>query len=108
MPWVAPLVGVGANLLLGGGQSGGGASGGGAQYVGTDLGGADTGWQQGYNAQNQIAQGNQASTSPYFGQSLTQGENINYQPYINASNQAGNAYQQAGNLAQQQVGGYGQ
>ena len=109
MPWIAPLVGVGANLLLGGGSSsGGGAAGGGAGYVGADLSGADTGWQQAFNAQSGIASGNQQATSPYFGNSLQQGENINYQPYLQAANQSGQAYGQAGNLAQQQAGQYGQ
>ena len=110
MPWIAPLVGVGASMLLGGGQqSGGGASGSsGAGYVGTDLSGADTGWQQAFNAQSGIASGNQQATSPYFGNSLQQGENINYQPYLQAAGQAGQAYGQAGNLAQQQAGQYSQ
>lgn len=103
---------VGSYLLNGGGgggsRSGGGASGGGQQYVPTGLGMADTGWQQAYGAEQGLATQTQGQTSPYYQQSLQQMEGMNYQPYLQASQQAGQMYGQAGQLAGQQMQGYSQ
>ena len=109
MPWIGPAISVVGGALLGGGSpSGGGASGSGPIYTPTNMAGADQGWQQAFNGSQGIAQNSQAQTSPYFQQSLSQLEGMNYQPYLNAANQAGGMYGQAAGMAQGQSQGYGQ
>jgi hypothetical protein len=61
-----------------------------------------------FNQQSQIANQTNQQTSPYFTQSLQQGENINYQPYLQGAQQAGGMYGQVGQMAGQQMQGYGQ
>ena len=109
MSWIGPAISlVGGQLLGGSSPSGGGASGSGPIYTPTNMAGADQGWQQAFNGSQGIAQGNQGQTSPYFQQSLSQMEGMNYQPYLNAANQAGGMYGQAAGMAQGQAQGYGQ
>ena len=96
-------------MSLFGGSGGGAGSGGNTpMYQPTGLGAADTSWQNMFNAQSGIASNAQSQTSPYFQQSLQQGENINYQPYLQGAQQAGNLYGQVGQAAQGQMAGYGQ
>ena len=114
MAWIGAVVGAVAPSVInafsggGGSHSGGGASGGGQQYVPTGLGAADAGWQQAYGAEQGIANQTQGQTAPYYQQSLNQMEGMNYQPYLNAANQAGQMYGQAGQMAQGQMQGYSQ
>ena len=108
MSWIAPAVGIGLNLLNGGSGKGAGGGGSTPMYQPTDLSGADQSWITNFNAQNGIASGSQAATSPYFSQSLSQGEGINYQPYLQGAQEAGGMYGQVGAAAGQQMQGYGQ
>ena len=95
--------------LFGGGSGGGAGSGGSTpMYQPTGLGAADTSWQNMFNAQSGIAGDTQRATQPYYQQSLQQGENVNYQPYLQGAQQAGNMYGQVGQAAQGQMAGYGQ
>ena len=97
---------VGSSLL--GGSKGGGNGGTLPMYMPTGEASVDQSWQNMYNQQGQIANQTNQQTSPYYGQSLAQGENINYQPYLQGAQQAGNMYGQVGQAAQGQMAGYGQ
>ena len=108
MPWIAPAIGIGANLLNGGSNGGGGNGGNSPMYMPTDEAGVDTSWQNMFNQQGQIANQTNQQTSPYYGQSLAQGEAVNYQPYLQGAQQAGGMYGQVGQTAGQQMQGYGQ
>ena len=117
---IGSVVGIGAGLnsLFGGSNGGGGASGS-PGYSPTGLGGADQNWQSLLGMEQQglnYGGGLQNNIDPAFLQSFQQGMGINYDPYINASNQAGQQYGQlanqagqAGNLSMQQAQqGFGQ
>ena len=94
--------------LLGTNKSGGSGQSGGPQYTPGNPAGVDNSWQQMYNQQNQLANQTNQQTAPYFGQSLAQGESLNYQPYLQSAQQAGGMYGQVGQAAQGQMAGYGQ
>jgi hypothetical protein len=88
-----------------GGDSGGGGS---PTYAPTGLSTVDTSWQDALKAQKGIADQTQTTLSPYYQQSLQQGQTINYSPYLQSQRQAGQQYGAVGNLAQQQMSQYGQ
>ena len=111
MPWGAIAGAVAGPLIsnmFGSGSGGGGAAGSQAMYNPTGEAAVDQSWQNMYNQQGQIANQTNQATQPYYGQSLAQGENINYQPYLQGAQQAGNMYGQVGQAAQGQMAGYGQ
>ncbi len=111
MAWGAiggAAVGVLGTSLLGGSSSGGGNGGNSPMYMPTGEAAVDQSWQNMYNQQGQIANQTNQQTSPYYGQSLAQGEAVNYQPYLQGAQQAGNMYGQVGQAAQGQMAGYGQ
>ena len=111
MPWGAIAGAVAGPLIsnmFGSGSGGGGAAGSQAMYNPTGEAAVDQSWQNMYNQQGQIANQTNQATQPYYGQSLAQGENINYQPYLQGAQQAGDMYGQVGQAAQGQMAGYGQ
>ena len=118
IPAVLQVAGA-ANSLFGGGGGGGGGSSGSPGYSPTGLGGADQMWQQYANQQQQnlgYGGGLSNNINPAFLQSFQQGMGINYDPYLQASQQAGQQYGQlsgmagqAGNLSfDQAMRGFGQ
>jgi hypothetical protein len=86
-------------------QKGGSTGGAGANmYVPTGLSGADTGWQGANQANTNTLNYNGGlsnTTNPLYAQTLQQQQAINYQPYLNASQTAGQQYGQLGQAAQQ-------
>jgi hypothetical protein len=112
-------IGAGLNSLFGGSSGGGGGNSGSPGYSPTGLGGADQSWQ-GYNQQQQnnlnYGGGLSNNINPAFLQSFQQGMGINYDPYLQASQQAGQQYGQLAGLAgqfgdqsrQQAMQGFGQ
>jgi hypothetical protein len=111
MTWGAVAGGVaGAVLpgLLGGGRSGGGGGASQAYYTPSGLSAADTGWQSMFGQQQDIAKQTTAATDPMYQQSLQQQQGINYQPYVQAGQQAGQMYGGLAGTAGQQMGMYGQ
>jgi len=112
MAWIGgAIAGVGSLLggALSGSGSGGGTYGGTSQvYMPQNVSAADTGWYNAFNNQqntvNQVGQ----TVSPLYQQALTQQQAINYDPYLQASQQAGSQYGNLAALAGQQAGTYGQ
>lgn len=111
MPWGAVAGGVASAVVgsaLSGGGGGGGGGGGQSYYVPKYLIDADTDWQNAFkNYQTLLGQG-QSTALPAFQQAYQQQQGLNYQPYLNAANQAGQTYTGLGNTAMQQAGMYGQ
>jgi hypothetical protein len=77
-------------------------------YQPTWQGGADQSWQQNYNNANNLTGSVANTTTPMYNQTLQQQQAINYNPYQQAANQAGQAYQNQANNAGQQANMYGQ
>lgn len=104
---MAAVVGIGAGLnsIFGGGGGGSVSGGDHPVYVPRNLEGIDIAWDQAFENAGNVAQRTSDTTSPYYQQSLTQGSQINYNPYLQASQQAGGMY---GNLAGQAQGQMGQ
>jgi hypothetical protein len=75
-------------------------------YSPRNLEGVDIDWNKAFNQTGNIAQQAYDTTTPYYQQSLTQGQNIDYDPYLQASQQAGNIYGGLGQQAMGQVGQY--
>lgn len=97
---------VGGSLLSGGGSGGSGQ--GGNAYTPTGLNQADQGWQGAYGAQMANASNaGQIGQNAYLN-SYNQQSGINYAPYQQSQNLAGQQYGQAANVAGQQVNQYGQ
>jgi hypothetical protein len=106
-----PVLGSVAGSVVGGLMGGGDNqySGGGVPaYQPSWQAGADTAWQQAYGQNQNIVNQAYAGANPLFQQSLQQQQAINYDPYLQAYNQAGNYYGQGANVAGQQAGAYGQ
>lgn len=109
MPWISGAIGVGANLLgLTGGGGGGGSGTGTPAYTPQGLGAADTGWQNAFGQQQNTVNQVGSTVSPLYQQSLAQQQGINYDPYMQAANQAGQQYGNLAGLAGQQANTYGQ
>jgi hypothetical protein len=101
--------GVTSSLLGGGSKSSGGGGGGGTRgYTPSDMGDADAGWSQKYIAENNMNTDLGQRVQPYYQQSLNAADAINYDPYQQAANRAGNIYGEMSGIAGQQVGQYGQ
>lgn len=106
-----PVLGSVAGSVVGGLMGGGDNqySGGGVPaYQPSWQAGADTAWQQSYGQNQNIVNQAYSGANPLFQQSLQQQQAINYDPYLQAYNQAGNYYGQGANVAGQQAGAYGQ
>ena len=95
--WISAGVGLYGALSGSGGGGGGGSS---SMYVPQGLQSTDTGWQQNQATnQGQLNYGGGFSNQvdPNLQQSYQQLQNINYQPYLQASQQAGQQYGQLAN-----------
>lgn len=110
MPWIGPALGIAGSLFGGGGGGGGGgtSSSGVPYYTPTGLSAADVGWQQAFGQEQALANQAQQSAQPYYQQALQQQGAINYNPYIQAGQQAGQQYGGLAALAGQQGNIYGQ
>lgn len=104
--WAGPAAGLAASAMANRGGSGGG--GGAPYYTPTGLAGADQRWQGSNAANYALAQGAQGMAQPAYNQSFQRAMGIDYQPFLDRANQSGAAYGQAGDLAMQQMGQYGQ
>ena len=96
----------------GGGSGSGGGSGGGSgkgpTYTPTDMSGADQGWMNAYNTTGSLATQANQGAMPGYQQSYQQQQGINYSPYQQSANMAGQQYQGLSNMAQGQMGQYNQ
>lgn len=83
--------------------SGGGANGAlSSQYATPGLATADLGFQSNFNQQQQNNYGAQNTAAPLYAQTLAAQQGINYQPYQQAANAAGQQYGQAATAIGQQ------
>ncbi len=107
--WIAAGAGVlgVANSMgaFGGGPNQGSGS---RAYTPAGLGAADTGWQNAFTGQQNIANQTMNTAMPAYQQSYDAAQGINYQPYQQAANQAGQQYGNLATAAQGQSGMYGQ
>lgn len=112
MPWVDIVSAVAPSIiggLFGSNSSGNQYSGGGQPfYQPTGQGAADTSWQGAFNSANDTAKNVNSQANPLYQNTLNQQQGINYQPYQQAANQAGQAYGQASQAAGQNAQQYGQ
>ena len=81
---------------------------GGSSYTPTDLSGADQGWQQAYGLEQNLVNKAAGNVDPLYLQSLQQQQGINYDPYQQAANRAGQQYDWLSNVSAQQGNQYGQ
>jgi hypothetical protein len=94
------LGGVAASALSGGQQ--------GYAYSPQNVSAADTAWLNAMQQQQSVAQQTGQAVSPLYQQSLQQQQAINYNPYLQGAQQAGQSYAGLAGLAGQQAGQYGQ
>jgi hypothetical protein len=102
MTWGAiggAAVGAGANYLLNSGGRGGGGGQQSSGYVPMGLAGADTGWQANMAAEQNLIGQASGQAQPGFLQTLQQQQGMNYNPYLQASQQAGQEYGALGGMA---------
>lgn len=105
--WVSAgtaLLGAGESLFGGGSSSQGSSTGQtGSMYVPTGLGTADAQWQANSGVNQNQLNGFAGQVDPNIASAYQQLGNINYQPYLQASQQAGQQYGQLSNT----IGQYG-
>jgi hypothetical protein len=77
-------------------------------YNPQNLNSADAAWLQSLQNQQATAQQTGQAVSPLYQQSLQQQQAVNYAPYLQGAQQAGQSYAGLANLAGQQAGQYGQ
>jgi len=68
---------------------------------------ANSGWASGFNGLENVANTGYDASAPLYAQSLAQQQGINYSPYLNAANQAGQQYGNMAGVAQNQANTYG-
>ena len=106
--WIAAGAGVIGAYESTQNSGGGGGSAKGPTYTPTDISGADQGWQNAFNTTGQIAGNAYGTSMPAYQQSFQNQQNINYQPYQQNQNQVGQEYGSLANIANGQMGMYGQ
>lgn len=106
------MIGGAAVSVIGGSLMNSGSSGGGggstpSGYIPTNQGGVDTSWQNLFNQQGSLSNTGVQGAQSGIDQSLQQGQAVNYQPYLQGAQNAGNVYGNMAAMGQDQATQYG-
>jgi len=110
MAWIGGALAAGGSILgglIGGSSSGNSAGPTSYAYTPQGLTAADTAWQQAFGNEQGVANQVGSTVQPLYQQSLNAQQGINYAPYLQGAQQAGQAYSGLAGMAGQQAGMYG-